>query len=301
MVVVARTKFEISDPAVKKAAPPVKKVSNVASAMTASNSDVPSVMTEEQKMLRGLLYDCNDGPLLELRARARRLQHEINVKDGVTGSVKESQALRELFPNLRSPDTAFVTPPVYVDYGHLVQAGRNFYLNFNCTILDGGGVEIGDNFMAAPGVQLLSATHPLDARRRCGGTATHPLDARRRCGGTTSVVNQSVNQSTSSHSSGTDDIHHGEIQNQGEIPISELSHATVPLEFARGIRIGDDVWIGAGAMVLPGVKIGDRAVVAAGAVVTRDVEPDALVAGNPARVLRKIDQSGDGGGGCPVY
>ena len=50
-------------------------------------------------------------------------------------------------------------------------------------------------------------------------------------------------------------------------------------------RVGRDVWIGAGAMVLKGVTIGDQAIVAAGAVVTRDVEPRATVAGVPARAV----------------
>ena len=50
-----------------------------------------------------------------------------------------------------------------------------------------------------------------------------------------------------------------------------------------GLEIGDDVWIGANAVVLPGVRIGTGAVVAAGAVVTRDVAPYAIVAGVPAR------------------
>ena len=52
------------------------------------------------------------------------------------------------------------------------------------------------------------------------------------------------------------------------------------------VVIGDDVWIGQGATILPGVEIGDGAVVAADSVVTSDVPPAALVAGSPARVLR---------------
>jgi len=52
------------------------------------------------------------------------------------------------------------------------------------------------------------------------------------------------------------------------------------------VHVGNDVWIGAGAMVLDGVRIGDGAVVAAGAVVTSDVEPYAIVGGVPARVIR---------------
>lgn len=54
----------------------------------------------------------------------------------------------------------------------------------------------------------------------------------------------------------------------------------------RGIVIGDDVWIGSGALVLDGVCVGSHVVIAAGAVVTRDVPDHAIVAGNPARVIR---------------
>jgi maltose O-acetyltransferase len=55
------------------------------------------------------------------------------------------------------------------------------------------------------------------------------------------------------------------------------------LEFGRPITIGADVWIGGGAIVLPGVSIGDGAIVGAGAVVTRDAAAGATVVGNPAR------------------
>lgn len=56
----------------------------------------------------------------------------------------------------------------------------------------------------------------------------------------------------------------------------------------RSIVIGDDVWIGAGAVILPGVTIGSHCVVAAGAVVTTDVPDGTLVAGIPAKTVRKI-------------
>ncbi|UWQ19688.1 CatB-related O-acetyltransferase (plasmid) [Jannaschia sp. M317] len=56
--------------------------------------------------------------------------------------------------------------------------------------------------------------------------------------------------------------------------------------FAGKITIGHDVWIGAGAAIMRGVSVGNGAVIAANAVVTRDVPPYAIVAGNPARILR---------------
>ncbi len=55
------------------------------------------------------------------------------------------------------------------------------------------------------------------------------------------------------------------------------------LEFGRPVTIGRNVWIGGGALVLPGVTIGDDAIVGAGSVVTRDVPSGATVVGNPAR------------------
>ena len=58
------------------------------------------------------------------------------------------------------------------------------------------------------------------------------------------------------------------------------------LEFGRPVCIGRHVWIGGGAIILPGVSIGDDAVIGAGSVVTRDVEAGAVVAGNPARRVR---------------
>ena len=61
------------------------------------------------------------------------------------------------------------------------------------------------------------------------------------------------------------------------------------VNFALPITVGNYAWIGAGAIILPGVTIGEGAVVAAGSVVTKDVAPRMIVAGNPARELRSVD------------
>lgn len=54
------------------------------------------------------------------------------------------------------------------------------------------------------------------------------------------------------------------------------------------ITIGNDVWIGGSSVILPGVTIGDHSIVAAGSVVTKDVAPNTIVAGNPAKLLKQI-------------
>ena len=59
-------------------------------------------------------------------------------------------------------------------------------------------------------------------------------------------------------------------------------------ETARSIIIGDDVWIGGGAIVLAGVTIEDRSVIGAGSVVTKDVPSDVVVVGNPAKIVRRL-------------
>ncbi|HCJ91322.1 MAG: hypothetical protein I3I94_01775 [Acidaminococcaceae bacterium] len=60
---------------------------------------------------------------------------------------------------------------------------------------------------------------------------------------------------------------------------------------AKPVRIGDDVWVGGNVTILPGVTIGSNVVVAAGAVVTHDVPDNSLVAGVPARVIRKLENN----------
>ncbi|MGV3591367.1 MAG: sugar O-acetyltransferase [Gammaproteobacteria bacterium] len=59
-------------------------------------------------------------------------------------------------------------------------------------------------------------------------------------------------------------------------------------EYGKPVHIGADVWVGAGALILPGVHIGDRAVIGAGSVVTKDIPEGVLAVGNPCRVVRGI-------------
>jgi len=69
-------------------------------------------------------------------------------------------------------------------------------------------------------------------------------------------------------------------------PLDAVERRSV--EFAKPVTIGDDVWIGGAAIILPGVRIGNRVVIAAGAVVTADIDDDVMVGGVPARVIKKL-------------
>ena len=81
-------------------------------------------------------------------------------------------------------------------------------------------------------------------------------------------------------------------------PLRAADRRTAAAEVAAGsaawrtmtapVSVGDDVWLGAGVLVLPGVTVGDRSVVAAGAVVSEDVPSDSLAVGIPARVVRSL-------------
>jgi maltose O-acetyltransferase len=61
-------------------------------------------------------------------------------------------------------------------------------------------------------------------------------------------------------------------------------------EYGKPVTIGSDVWVGGGAIILPGVHIGSRTVIGAGSIVTRDVPDGVFAAGNPCRVIREITE-----------
>ena len=70
-------------------------------------------------------------------------------------------------------------------------------------------------------------------------------------------------------------------------PLNPIERNTM-FEYAKPITIGDNVWIGGGAIINPGVTIGDNVVIASGAVVTKDVPNNVVVGGNPAKFIKEI-------------
>ncbi len=184
-------------------------------------------MTEKEKMLTGQLYNAGDPVLSAEREKTRLLVQRINNLN----ENHKKERIKLMYELLdKSGNDLWIEPPFFCDYGYNIHLGNNVYMNYNCCILDAMEVNIGNNTMLGPSVQVYTSTHPMDIKTR-----------------------------------------------------SEM------LEYAKPIHIGNDVWIGGGAIICPGVRIGNGVVVGAGAVVTKDIPDHVFVAGNPAKLIRTIN------------
>jgi maltose O-acetyltransferase len=119
-----------------------------------------------ERMLSGQPYRADD-PLLAAEAiRALRLTHRINTADPTA-----QDDLHALFAELLGAvgaDTV-IRPPFRCDYGYPTRIGARTFANFGLVVLDCAPVTIGDDVQIGPGVQLLTATHPLDPDVRAAG------------------------------------------------------------------------------------------------------------------------------------
>ena len=141
--------------------------------------------SEKEKMLAGELYLATDPELVAERRRARRLLAQYNASDCDDPAARWA-ILDQLLGALG--ERIEIEPPFYCDYGTNIFAGDNLYMNFGCVALDCNRITLGQNIFCGPYVQLYTAYHPLDPRKRAEGTGTrrsayHRLGrvARRRC------------------------------------------------------------------------------------------------------------------------
>ncbi|KAL6077147.1 Maltose O-acetyltransferase [Balamuthia mandrillaris] len=195
---------------------------------TSSEANVDATSKELENMLSGELYNASDPLLVQMRNNARKLLRAYN-QSTEEEKEKRTRIISELF--LKAGEGTYMEPPFYCDYGRHISVGRNFYMNFNCVILDCAHVDIGDNVLCGPNVQIYAATHPLEASVRILGP-----------------------------------------------------------ELARPIKIGNNVWLGGGAILCPGVTIGDNTTIGAGSVVTKDIPANVLAAGNPCKVIKHLPE-----------
>ena len=104
----------------------------------------------------------SDDSVMEQQKKARMLTQKLNTMDrsdfrGI------GDVVREL---LGKSEGAWINPPFYCDYGFNIELGKNFFANYNCTMLDVAKITIGDNCFMAPNVAIYTAGHPIhpDAR-----------------------------------------------------------------------------------------------------------------------------------------
>ncbi|MCH5155330.1 MAG: sugar O-acetyltransferase [Clostridiales bacterium] len=115
-------------------------------------------MTEKEKMLAGKIYDPASQELLSLRQNAHRLCKLYNDTFEEDVETRE-KIIAELIPSMGSG--GYLQGPIYFDYGIFTKLGKNFYANFNLTVLDVCPVTIGDNVFVGPNVSILTPKHPL--------------------------------------------------------------------------------------------------------------------------------------------
>ncbi len=177
-------------------------------------------------MRAGELYKADDPQLRADYLAAQRLVAEFNAT-----SAGEPQRRTDLLRQLMGTcsESVVIQPPLRCDYGQYIHIGEGTFINYDAVLLDVMPIRIGAFCQIAPRVQILAATHPLQA----------------------------------------------ELRRQG-------------WESGAPVTIGDNVWLGAGVIVLPGVRIGDNTVVGAGSVVTADLPADVVAVGTPARPVRRL-------------
>ncbi|HEU4749339.1 MAG TPA: sugar O-acetyltransferase [Gemmatimonadaceae bacterium] len=194
-------------------------------------------MSERERMLRGEPYNARDESLLATAHRARALIAQFAAAPS-TDAEQRRAILTQLLGGVG--EDVWIEPPFFCDYGENVYIGAHSFVNVNCVFLDSAEIRIGANALIGPGVQFLTAFHPLPARERV-------------------------------------------------VPETSRSPDQAPyVTQALPIRVGSRVWIGGGAILMPGVTIGDNVTIGAGSVVTSDIPPDSLAFGQPCRVQRSL-------------
>ena len=186
-------------------------------------------MTEIERMNKGLLHCFLDEEMSNLKASAHRILAKYN---NPQTTEEERQSLhRELFGDIAG--MCIIMPPFTCDYGKFIHLGERCFFNYDCMVLDGCDVQIGNNVFVGPRTIISAASHPIYAPTRIA------------CYG---------------------------IQ--------------------KPVVIEDNVWIGAGCIILPGTVIGENSIIGAGSVVTgaHPIPKNSIAFGNPCKVQRQITE-----------
>jgi maltose O-acetyltransferase len=123
-------------------------------------------MNQKERMLAGLPYKAWLDGLSEERTENKLKIYEYNLL-----RPDDKDRMNELIKDIlgKAGDNVFIEQPFHCDYGKNIEVGKNFFANYNCTILDVGKVIIGDNVMFAPNVSIYTAGHPVHPDSRNSG------------------------------------------------------------------------------------------------------------------------------------
>jgi Acetyltransferase (isoleucine patch superfamily) len=195
-------------------------------------------MTELEKCMAGLNYNCHDNIFLEYKRKARELLTKYNALP-YEYKREKTEILSSMFGNIGT--NVSVGTPFLCDYGCNIYIGNNVSINMNCTFVDCNKIQIGNQVLISSNVQIYTSTHPVELSERL--TPDWSLES------------------------------------------GEYFCRT----YALPVKIGNGCWIGGGVIILPNITIGDGTVIGAGSVVTKDIPDNCVAAGNPCKVLRRIN------------
>lgn len=181
---------------------------------------------QKQFMLSGAMYNDLTDELIRAREHAVILTDEYNRSYGKNNKEREG-ILKRLLKSIG--EDVYFEPGLRCEFGYNISIGNHFYANFDCIMLDGGGIEIGDNVLFGPRVGIYTSNHAIDWWERANGAC-----------------------------------------------------------YAKPVKIGNNVWVGASVNINQGVVIGDNTVIGSGSVITKSIPANVIAAGNPCRVIREI-------------
>ena len=117
-------------------------------------------MNQIERRDKELAYIADSTVMEEMKA-CRRILQKLNFMDRA-----DLEGISEVVRELLGAEGAFINPPFYCDYGSHIKVGKNFFANYNCTIIDVAAVTIGDNCQMAPNVAIYTAGHPVYSTTR---------------------------------------------------------------------------------------------------------------------------------------
>jgi len=194
---------------------------------------MPDLESQMTRVRSGQMYNDLTPELVMAREQTVLLTNQYNSAFSRPASERED-ILRQLLGSLGT--SVHFEPTFRCEFGRHIHIGNNFYANFDCVMLDGGGITLGDDVLLGPRVGIYTSNHAIDPAERAAGGC-----------------------------------------------------------YARPVRIGNRVWVGAGVHINPGVTIGEGSIIGSGSVVTSDIPPHVIAAGVPCRVIRAITEADKSG------